>query len=219
MSGKAKQNRDEAEVQFLGVRRGILHACETKPLIRRAVTRKVAELEASWNKLLKTHTLYCTTAGIGLGSAESCEFIDKNANLKEEAIQTAETLLGDNEEEDATLVGKRLKRSVELLIAEVEYTIPTLNGFTSDELDSEAHDEALSMVQESLDKMKRYVELGEKAEEVLDTTTADDLRKSVSEAHKNHGTKLLEVKRLILKNSPAKITVEPKFNIVGCISS
>ena len=60
MSRKAKQNRDEAEVQFLGVRRGILHACETKPLIRRAVTRKVAELEASWNKLLKAHTLYCT---------------------------------------------------------------------------------------------------------------------------------------------------------------
>ena len=67
--------------------------------------------------------------------------------------------------------------------------------------------------------MKRYVELGEKAEEVLDTTAAETLRKSVDEAHKNHGTKLLEVKRLILKNSPSKLTVDPKFSSVEGVTS
>ena len=198
MSGKARQDRDEAEVQFIGVRRGLLHACETTPTSKRAITRKIAELEGTWKKLLKCHTLFCKAASIGLGSAESSEFIDKHANLKEEALFTAENLIGDNEEEDLSIVGKRLQRSVELLIADVEFTLPTLTGFTTDKLELEAHGEALNMVQEATDKMRRYVELCDKAEEALEATVGVTLREKVTKAYKEHGTKLVEIKRLIM---------------------
>ena len=215
MSGKARQDRDEAEVQFIGVRRGLLHACETTPTSKRAITRKIAELEGTWKKLLKCHTLFCKAASIGLGSAESSEFIDKHANLKEEALFTAENLIGGNEEEDLSIVGKRLQKSVELLIAEVEFTLPTLTGFTTDKLELEAHGEALNMVQEATDKMKRYVELCDKAEEALEATIGATLREKVTKSYKEHGTKLVEIKRLILKNTPAKTSESPKYIPVG----
>ena len=215
MSSKARQDRDEAEVQFMGSRRGLLLACETKPVVRRAITRKIAELEGAWKKLLKCHTIYCKAAGVGLGSIESNEFIDKNVSLKEEAILTAETILGDNVEEDQTLVGKRLQRSVELLMAEVEFTLPTLNNFTTDQLELDAHEEALSMVQEASDKVNRYVEQCEKAIEALDKDSGEALKIKVDTAYKDHGTKLIEIKRLILKNTPSKAAPEPKYNTTG----
>ena len=76
--------------------------------------------------------MYCKAAGVGLGSVESNDYIDQKAVYKEEAIQTAENILGDNNEEDPGIVGKRLQRSVELLMSEVEFTLPTLSGLSTD---------------------------------------------------------------------------------------
>ena len=42
MSAKFKQSRNETETQFLGAVWGLKKACETSPLIKRAVTRKIA---------------------------------------------------------------------------------------------------------------------------------------------------------------------------------
>ena len=55
MSGKAKQQRDEQELLFTGARRTLQTVCETQPLVKRAVTRKIAELEACWVKLVRYH--------------------------------------------------------------------------------------------------------------------------------------------------------------------
>jgi hypothetical protein len=204
MYGKARQARDELELQFMGVRRSLQHVCETTPPVKRAVTRKVAELEAVWGKLVRSHSLYCKAAGVGVSSTESSEYMEQKALLKEEVLQIAETLLGENVEEASSVVGKRLKKSVELLIAEVEFALPTLTGFTTDQLNSDAHQEALKMVQETLDKMARYMELCNKAEQLLEETVAETFSKSTSDTYKSHGAKLFDIRRQILKNPPSK---------------
>ena len=99
MSGKARQARDELELQFMGVRRSLQHVCETAPPVKRAVTRKVAELEAVWGKLVRSHSLYRKAAGVGISSTESSEYMEQKALLKEEVLQTAEAILGENVEE------------------------------------------------------------------------------------------------------------------------
>ena len=214
MSGKARQARDELELQFMGVRRSLQHVCETVPPVKRAVTRKVAEMEAVWGKLVRSHSLYCKAAGVGISSTESSEFMEQKALLKEEVLQTAETILGENAEEESSAVGKRLKRSVELLIAEVEFALPTLTGFTTDQLSPDAHQEALRMVQETLDKIARYMELCSKAEQLLEDTVAETLRESTSEKYKSHGAKLFDIRRQILKNTPFKPrAAEPKVRV------
>ena len=94
MSGKAKQNRDELELQFMGVRRSLLHVCEATPVVKRGVSRKVAELEEIWVKLIKSHSLYCKSAGIGISSAESSEYIDQKARREVIHWKEAEEVSG-----------------------------------------------------------------------------------------------------------------------------
>ena len=100
---------------------------------------------------------------------------------------------------------------MELLIAEVEFALPTLIGFTTDQLNSEAHHEALRMAQETMDKMKRYIDLCDQAEQCLDGTAAEALRESTAGTYKVHGAKLFEIRRQILKNSPSR--PEPKVRV------
>ena len=99
MSGKAEQSRDELVLQLMGVKSSLMQVCQTKPIVKRAVTRKIAELENVWGKLIKCHSAYCKAAGVGIESTESQEFIENQAKLKEEGMQLAETALGENEEE------------------------------------------------------------------------------------------------------------------------
>ena len=68
MSGKAKQGRDEWEVKLVEASQSLMQVCEATPLVRRAVTRKIGEMEAIWDKFLRHHGLYCKAAGVGLGS-------------------------------------------------------------------------------------------------------------------------------------------------------
>ena len=193
---------------------GPQHVCETTPPVKRAVTRKVAEMKAVWGKLVRSHSLYCKATGVGVSSTESSEYMEQKALLKEEVLQIAETLLGENVEEASSVVGKRLKKSVELLIAEVEFALPTLTGFTTDQLNSDAHQEALKMVQETLDKMACYMELCNKAEQLLEETVAETFSKSTSDTYKSHGAKLFDIRRQILKNPPSKqAAAEPKVRV------
>ena len=112
MSAKFKQSRNETETQFLGAVWGLKKACETSPLLKRAVTRKIAEMESLYNKLLKCHTLYCKAASISLDSNESMEYINGKADKKEEVLSVAETLLGENEEESSSKLAKKMQGQV-----------------------------------------------------------------------------------------------------------
>ena len=214
MSGKAKQNRDELVLQFMGVRSSLQQVCETSPVMKRAVTRKVADLEQIWEKLIRSHSLYCKVAAVGIESSESNEFIDQKARLKEEALQLADNALGENVEEDSAVVGKRLQRSVELLAAEVEFAMPALSGFSTDQLNYESHQEALRLVQENMDKMRRYMEMCNQAELKLEITAAETLNKTITDTYKEQGAKLYEIRRQIMKNAPTMTAApEPKYRM------
>ena len=70
------------------------------------------------------------------------------------------------------------------------------------------------MVQETLDKTGRYMELCSKAEQLLEDAVAETLRESSAEKYKSHGAKLFDIRRQILKNSPSKpAAVEPKGRV------
>ena len=101
---------------------------------------------------------------------------------------------------------------MELLIAEVEFALPTLTGFTDDQLNYESHQEALQLVQENVNKMNRYMELCTQVEQKLGETAGEALHKSTTETFKAHGAKLYEVRRGIMKKSPAQpVSAEPRI--------
>ena len=214
MTGRTRQIRDEWEAKLVGASQSLMQVCEASPLVRRAVTRKLGEMEGIWEKLVKNHSFYCKSAGIGLGSSDSTEYLRDKAKLREEAVQAAETALGDTEDDSVGVV-KRLKKSVEMLKAEVEFTIPTLTDFSTDQLNIEAHQEAMNMVQEALDKTNKYVELSAKAEELMDDPAAAALATSTADTFKEHGAKLMEIKGKILKKSPAQPVRESKVKVAN----
>ena len=213
MAGKARQNRDELETRLIGCHQSLLELCGAIPVQKRAVTRKLGEMEAVWDKLIKSHSLHCKSAGISLGSQESSEFLRDKERVREEAIQAAETVLGEDQEDDSAVKEKRMKKVIDKLKSEVEFAIPTLTDLSTDQLTVEAHQEAMSMVQEAKDKLNRYEELSGEAEELLDDTAAAALAKSTSDSFKIHGTKLMELRGLFLKKSPVNSTPEPKFSV------
>ena len=124
MSGKAKQNRDEWDIKMIGVHQSILEMSAAQPVQKRALSRKMTEMENIWQKLIGSHGAYCRAAKVGLSSTESTEFLKEKERLKEEIIQAVEKAL-DVEDKDVGTV-KRLKKVEEQLKAEVEVSVSAL---------------------------------------------------------------------------------------------
>ena len=93
MSGKAKQYRDEWEIKMIGVHQSILEMSAAEPIQKRALTRKMTEMENIWQKVVESHGAYCRAAKVGLSSPESTEYLREKEKLREEILQAVEKAL------------------------------------------------------------------------------------------------------------------------------
>ena len=108
-------------------------------------------------------------------------------------------------------IAKRLRKTVEQLKAEIDIAISALEEFApEDQLTSDAHEEAVNMVQSANDKLNRYVEVSREAEELMEETAAEELAGKTAEAFKRHGKQLSQLKLQILKKAPVKQEVKPR---------
>ena len=82
MSGKAKQQRDEWELKMIGVHQSVLEMSAEAPVQKRALSRKLADMESIWQKLIGSHGIYCRAANVGLSSPDSTEFLREKEKLK-----------------------------------------------------------------------------------------------------------------------------------------
>ena len=211
MAGKARQERDEIEGYLVECHQSLLRLCAANPVQKRQVTKQVGELDKIWAKLMRSHSLFCKSTNIGISSTESSEYLRDKGRLKEEALQASETALGEDVEDEASVKVKRLKKVIARLKSEVEFSISSLTDLSTDQLSVEAHEAALVMVQSASDKLNRYVEISDDAEELLDDTAGEALAKATSDSFNVHGAKLMKLKASFLKNSPVIPVPEPKF--------
>ena len=110
-----------------------MQVSQATPVVKRTVTKKLAELSSVWAKLQTSHSVYCRHAGIGLGSSESREYLRDVGKLKDEAEGAAETALGEEDPDELTV--RRLKRSVSTLQSEVSFAIPAIQS-CADEIEA-----------------------------------------------------------------------------------
>ena len=194
MSSRAKQQRDEWELKMIGVHQSVLEMCAETPIQKRAVKRKMTDLENIWQKLIESHANYCRSAKIGMSSSESTEFMRAKVELKEEAIQVVEKAL-DVEDNDVG-VARRLRKTVEQLKSEIDISISSLEEIAAvdHQLNREEHEEAVNTVQSAINKMNRYVEVSSEAEELMEETAAGELGGKTAEAFKKHGKLLSQLK-------------------------
>ena len=216
MSAKAKQLRAELEVKLIGAHQGILTICAAAPVQKRAVRRKLDELETTWERLVKSHSQYCVSASVSPTSTESVEFMREKEKLREEAIQAAESALGD-EEDKTEVTGKRIKKHADKLKSYVDANLTTLEGLAGEQLSREQYEQAMLMVQELSDKVDRYVELSEEAEDMLEESAATALGTATEEASARHISRLSQVKLIVMKKVPVK--QEPGIRVGNVVAS
>ena len=131
MAGKAKQARDEWEIKLLGVHQTLMDMCGLEPIQKRAVTRKMTELDNIWQRLIENHGHYCRAAKIGISSKDSTDFLREKEKLKEEVTQMVETALAIEDVGVGKI--KRLKKLIEHLKSDVDIAISTLEDLVTEE--------------------------------------------------------------------------------------
>ena len=213
MSAKAKQARDEWETKLIGSKESLMQMSQVTPVVKRSVTKKLAELDSIWANLQTSHSVSCRHAAIGLGSSESRAYLREISRLRDEGDAAAETALGEEDPDELTV--RRLKRSISILQSEVSFAIPIIQSFAdeSEALRMEAYQQTLNLLEGAEDKLGRYVELSADAEDLLDTTQANALNKKTSDSHKEHGSKLMVLRGEIAKKAPKE--KEPKPIVKG----
>ena len=180
---------------------------------KRAADRKLGELENIWKRLVGSHREYCKFSGLGLYSEESKEFIFAKQKMKDEAIQSVETAQGEDDSASDEAKIKWLKKTVSVLQREVGFNLPALVEFSTEALNSEAFKQALEMIDDTENKVRRYVDLGATIEDLMeDVTETDAYAKTVDNAHIQHGTQLSKLRGQIGKRAPEKKEVKPQVN-------
>ena len=100
MAAKAKEARDEWEIKLITALEELeLVTRGTAPVNKRVVELKVQSVEDIFEKLQKIHAQFCQKAKIGLGSAESIEFIKGQTRLKVKGITEARATLTNGEDD------------------------------------------------------------------------------------------------------------------------
>ena len=210
MSSNAKKSRDEWETKLIACKETLVQVSQATPLLKRSVTKKLAELTSIWEKLQASHAGFCRHAGVGISSTESREYLRDMGKVKEEGDLAAETALGEEDTDEVTV--RRLKRAINTLQSEVGFAIPAIEGLADEDgsLNREAYQQALNLLEGAEDKMGRYVEMSGEAEDLMETGPADALGKKTSELHKVHGTKLMELRGKIAKKAPVVKEQKPE---------
>ena len=190
------------ETKLIACKETLIQVSQATPLLKRSVTKKLAELTSIWGKVQTSHCVYCRHAGIGISSTESREYLREQGKVKEEGEMTAETALGEEDPGDVTV--RRLRRAINTLQSEVGFAIPAIEDLADEvgSLNKEAYQQALSLIEGAEDKMTRYVELSGEAEDLMETVPAENLNKKTCDLQKEHGTKLMGLRGKVAKKAP-----------------
>ena len=167
------QGRDELELKLIGTHQAILELCGTTPLQRagkRVADRKLGELENIWERLISSHREYCKHAGLSLDSEDSKKFIFAKQKMRDEAVMKVEMEQGEDESSMDDGKVKRMKKTVSVLQREVEFNLPTLEEFSKDAMNNEVFKQAMEMLVDTENKIKRYLDLSAEIEDLLEDT-------------------------------------------------
>ena len=105
MSAKAKQERDDMEMKLVAMKLAIEDLCSATTPTKRLVKKRREDMRAIWEKLQTKHVLYCRSAGVGMESPESVEFLKKVGRIYNEAeLVVTDTLGGDDVTADEVIV-------------------------------------------------------------------------------------------------------------------
>ena len=167
MSAKAKQERDDLEMKLLAMKMTIEDLCGAPSPTKRLVKKRREELRVIWEKMQSKHVNYCRAVNVGMESPESVEFLKRVGKTYNEAEEIVTATLGGEDATEDEVRLKRMKKRVKSLQTEIDLDIPHNLDLADTADNAGAHEQAISMLGEAEDKLKRYLEDSCEAEDTL----------------------------------------------------
>ena len=206
IAAKAKEARDEWEIKLITALEELeLVTTGTAPVNKRVVELKVQSVEDIFEKLQKIHAQYCQKAKIGLGSAESIEFIKGQTRLKVKGITEARaTLTNGEDDKEITEFEAKVKLENFQLKVDIEGKLTSLQAMSSTALlTTVQYSSTMEMLSDCEAKLQKYMEGA-----ALARGGNEDESKKVNEEcqkfFKQQNTKLNELKCTYLAKAPIK---------------
>ena len=206
MAGQAKEARDEWEVKLITSIEELNIAAITVPANKRVIEVKIRKVESTFENLQRSHSQYCQKAKIGLGSADSTEYLRGQVKLKVKSVTVAmEAIGGVSEETEAKETTCKLASELFQLSIDIEGKLASLTTLSSTALlTREQYGSIMDMLGEGENQLRRYMECAEEIQEGSENAAAEKVKKDAQTFFKTNNLKLTELRCTFLSKAPIK---------------
>ena len=206
MAAKAKEARDEWEIKLITALEELELVSGTAPVNKRVVELKVQSVEDIFEKLQRIHAQYCQKAKIGLGSAESTEFIKGQTRLKVKGITEARAALTNGEDDtEIREFEARVKLENFQLKVDIEGKLTSLQAMSSTALlTTLQYSSTMEMLSDCEAKLQKYMEGAAQIARGGNEEESKKVNEECQDFFKQKNTKLNELKCTYLAKAPIK---------------
>ena len=162
MSGKAKEHRDNGEIDLIMACESLRSATGVTPLNKRVVRNEMGKVEQTMDKLKRMHSEFCRKSQLSPCSSDSLEFLREKGRMYNEVMVAAGSLVDDGEDAEGKKAKERLENQLQQLKIDVEGKLSYLDSVKSVDLNHERYARAMDNMEKGEDKLKRYMECNDK---------------------------------------------------------
>ena len=162
MSGKAKEHRDNGEIDLIMACESLRSATGVTPLNKRVVRNEMGKVEQTMDKLKRLHSEFCRKSQLSPCSSDSLEFLREKGRMYNEVMVAAGSLVDDGEDAEGKKAKERLENQLQQLKIDVEGKLSYLDSVKSVDLNHERYARAMDNMEKGEDKLKRYMECNNK---------------------------------------------------------
>ena len=162
MSGKAKEHRDNGEIDLIMACESLRSATGVTPLNKRVVRNEMGKVEQTMDKLKRMHSEFCRKSQLSPCSSDSLEFLREKGRMYNEVMVAAGSLVDDGEDAEGKKAKERLENQLQQLKIDVEGKLSYLDSVKSVDLNHERYARAMDNMEKGEDKLKRYMECNNK---------------------------------------------------------
>ena len=210
MSGKAREQRDKGEVNFVSVCEDLRSVTGVVSPKKRTVTKGIDIVKKSWEKLKEQHAEFCRHLKVSITSSESMEYIAQMGKLGREVIDASMELIGGDEEVEDKRALQELTEEFSQLSMDIEMKLVTLASLANADLSGEKHGQAMNTLDMTGTMLRLYMECNGR---VMRYMEGEDRKKQLDTAqkfYKSSGGEVEKCRIAIIGKTPIKI--EPKAN-------
>ena len=207
MAARAKEERDEWEIKLICALEELDITVSLANKSKRGIELKIREVEKTFEGLQKAHAIFCQKSKIGLGSADSTEFIRGQVKLKVKGISAAKAAIEESSERSETKdVVTKLQGEQFQLRVDLQGKLSSLQGMTSTALLTvEQYDSIMDMLSDCEPKLKQFMECSDLLKQSCSEADFKKVKEDSEKIFETCSKQISELKCTFLAKAPIKV--------------